>query len=294
LYRAREKIRAERISLEAPLPASLPGRLDAVLHTLYLLFNEGYNSSHPDQLIRHDLCEEAMRLSLLLTRNAVTCVADAEALLALFCFQASREDARISDNGAIVLLKDQDRSKWNTALIERGKYYLERSSGGERLSVYHIEAAIAGCHMRAASFDDTDWALMIELYKVLSGMKPGPIVSLNLAIAIGYCHSPTAGLDALKEITGLEGHYLYHAAMGDFHARNGNESEAQGCYAKASALTASRAEKSLLASKEAGLRSTIRRKGTDGLAHDSLMGDKVSADFDERNIPFDDRLPKRV
>ncbi|HTF19516.1 MAG TPA: sigma-70 family RNA polymerase sigma factor, partial [Chryseolinea sp.] len=125
LYRAREKIRDERISLEAPLPAAMSGRLDAVLHTLYLLFNEGYNSSHPDQLIRHDLCEEAIRLCILLTRNAFTDRAATRALLALLCFQASREDARLNNDGSIVLLRDQDRSKWNAALIERGKYFLE-------------------------------------------------------------------------------------------------------------------------------------------------------------------------
>jgi RNA polymerase sigma-70 factor (ECF subfamily) len=253
LYRAREKIREEKISLEAPPPSDMTGRLGAVLHTLYLLFNEGYNSSHPDQLIRHDLCEEAIRLCILLTRNVITDTGETRALLALLCFQASREDARISADGSIILLKDQDRSRWNASLIERAKYYLERSANGEHVSVYHIEAAIAGCHARAVTFDQTDWSLIAELYTILCEMKPGPIVSLNLAIAIGYSQSPQAGLEALQMITGLDDHYLYHAAMGDFHARIGNDAEAQRCYDTAARLTASHAEKNLIALKQSEL-----------------------------------------
>lgn len=253
LYRAREKIREERISLEAPPPSTITGRLEAVLHTLYLLFNEGYNSSHPDQLIRHDLCEEAIRLCILLTRNAFTDTPDTRALLALLCFQASREDARIKPDGSIVLLKDQDRTKWNASLIERAKFYLERSADGDHVSVYHIEAAIAGCHARASTFDETDWGMIAELYTILAVIKPGPIVSMNLAIAMGYSQSPKAGLDALMLIKGLDDHYLYHAAMGDFHARIGNELDAQRCYDQAARLTASRAERNLLALKQSGL-----------------------------------------
>jgi RNA polymerase sigma factor (sigma-70 family) len=258
LYRAREKIRDERISLEAPVPAAMSGRLEAVLHSLYLLFNEGYNSSHPDQLIRQDLCGEAIRLCILLTRNIVTDVAATRALLALLCFQGAREDARIGKDGAIVLLKDQDRSKWNTALIERGKYFLERSVDDEHVSVYHIEAAIAGCHARAQTFEQTDWKLISDLYGILVEMKPSPIVSLNLAIAVGYSQTPTAGLDALRKIRGLEDYYLYHAAMGDFHARNGNGYEAQRCYDRAAELTPSHAEKNLLAMKQTTVASAPR------------------------------------
>lgn len=253
LYRAREKIRDERISLDAPAPAAMPGRLDAVLQTIYLLFNEGYNSSHPDELIRHDLCEEPIRLCILLTRNPVTDVSETRALLALLCFQASREDARTGIDGKIILLKDQDRSKWNMALIEQGKSFLERSSDGDAISAYHIEAAIAGCHARASAFENTDWKMITGLYSILSQIKPGPIVSMNLAIAMGYSRSPTVGLDALRSITGLEDYYLYHAAMGDFYARLGNHAQAQQCFRTAAELTASQPEKDLLAMKQAAL-----------------------------------------
>lgn len=249
LYRAREKIREGNISLESPLPATLPGRTDAVLHTLYLLFNEGYNSSHPDRLIRNDLCEDAIRLTLLLTKSKLTDSAKVKALLALMCFQASREDARIDSDGSIKLLKDQDRSLWNQDLIEKGKYYLESSADGDEYSEYHIEAAIAGCHAAVLSFEGTDWTRMVALYEILALMKPGPIIELNKAIAIGYSKSPQEGLDALNTITTLKDHYLYHAARGDFFVSMGNLESAKSCYEESLRLTRSNAEKNLLHQK---------------------------------------------
>ncbi|MBL0743382.1 RNA polymerase sigma factor [Chryseolinea lacunae] len=256
LYRAREKIREERISLEAPVPANLPGRLDAVLQSLYLLFNEGYNSSHPDQLIRHDLCAEAMRLCLLLVNNAMTRAPETSALLALMCFQASRADARLRDDGNIILLKDQDRSQWNKALIEKGKFYLEQAAEGERFTEYHIEAAIAGCHSRAASFAETAWDDIEHLYTLLLNMKDSPIIALNRAIAIRYSVSPAAGLEALLAINALSQHYLYHAALGDVYVELKEFEAARSCYALAKTLTPSMAEKKLLQLKIDTLTST--------------------------------------
>jgi predicted RNA polymerase sigma factor len=249
LYRAREKIREENITLEAPVPANLPGRLDAVLHSLYLLFNEGYNSSHPDHLIRHDLCEESMRLCLLLVNNQMTGIPKAKALLALMCFQASRAEARIHADGSIILLKDQDRSRWSQQLIEKGKYYLDYSAEGDAFSEYHIEAAIAACHAHAKSFDETDWGQIHRLYSVLAVIKPSPIIELNKAIALGYAKSPVEGLAALKKIEDLQHHYLYHAAIGDFHTEIGNAAQARMSYETAISLTPSNAEKKLLKSK---------------------------------------------
>jgi RNA polymerase sigma factor (sigma-70 family) len=250
LYRAREKIREENISLEAPVPASLPGRrLDAVVHSLYLLFNEGYNSSHPDELIRHDLCGEAMRLCFLLVNNKVTNVPKVKALLALMCFQASRAEARTCNEGSIILLKDQDRSRWNQPLIEKGKYFLEQAAEGEGFSEYHIEAAIAGCHAHAKAFDETDWSQILDLYSILSDIKPGPIIELNKAIATGYAISPVDGLKALQNIRALDHHYLYHSALGDFYVELGDVENARECYEKAITLTPSNAEKKLLSAK---------------------------------------------
>jgi predicted RNA polymerase sigma factor len=219
------------------------------LHSLYLLFNEGYNSCHTDHVIRQDLCLEAMRLCLLLVQNKITNTPKANALLALMCFQASREESRISSDGSIILLKDQDRRRWHQPLIEKGKYFLEQAAQGEDFSEYHIEAAIAGCHLKAQTFQETDWEQIFQLYAALAQLKPSPVVELNKAIALGYASSPTDGLAALKKITALQDHYLLHAAIGDFQFTLRNFEEARKCYTKAIALTHSHAEKKLLAQK---------------------------------------------
>jgi len=249
LYRAKEKIKEEKISLDVPVPAHIPGRLEAVLHALYLLFNEGYNSSHPDQLIRHDLCEEAIRLCLLLTKNSLTDMPQTKALLALLCFQASREDARVDANGSIVLLKNQDRSRWNRPLIERGKYFLEKAGESDEVTEYHLEAAIAGCHAEAPSFEKTDWRSIEKIYEILLKVKPGPVVQLNHAIALRYAQSPAAALSALDKISGLFNHYLFFATKGDFLLALGEAQQARSCYEKALSMTTSLAEQKLLQQK---------------------------------------------
>jgi RNA polymerase sigma factor (sigma-70 family) len=249
IYRAREKLREEKINLDAPAPAHLPGRLDAVLHTLYLLFTEGYNSSHPEQLIRADLCEDAMALCLLLTRHPVTNTPPTRALMALMCFQVSRHDARLDPEGSIILLSDQDRSKWSQPLIEKGKYYLEGASETDEVSEYHLEAAIAGCHASAPTFAATDWGTIEKIYRILEKVKPGPIVQLNHAIAVRYAQSAAAGLEALNKISGLFNHHLYYATKGDFLSELGNANEARACYQKSLSLTEASAVKKLLRKK---------------------------------------------
>ena len=143
LFRTKEKLRNEKISLDYPGAEAMPGRIEAVLKTVYLLFNEGYNSSHPQKLIREDLCEEAMRLTIMLTENPKTDLPQTNALLALMCFHVSRFSARLDDKGFIILLKDQDRNQWNHFLIKKGNEYLSRSASGETMHAFHIEAAIA-------------------------------------------------------------------------------------------------------------------------------------------------------
>jgi RNA polymerase sigma-70 factor (ECF subfamily) len=249
LYRAREKIRAEKIDLEVPLIAELPQRLEAVLHTLYLFFNEGYNSSHPERLIRQDLCEEAIRLCLLLTRNSLTDTPEANALLALMCFQASREEARLSSSGEIILLKDQDRDLWNKKLIEKGLMYLNAATREDTFSEYYIEAAIGACHAIADRFETTNWTSIHNLYEALSKIKPGPVVELNRAIALGYSVSPKSGLEALLKIKGLEETHLYYAALGDFYRETNDRKNSLVAYEKAIALATSGQEKELLIKK---------------------------------------------
>jgi RNA polymerase sigma factor (sigma-70 family) len=253
LYRAREKIRVENIALEVPAPSSLSARLEVVLHTLYLFFNEGYNSSHPDQLIRYDLCEEAIRLCLLLTGNSITNTPQTNALLALMCLHASREAARLNSAGEIVLLKDQDRMLWNKALVEKGLSYLNLASEGAHLSEYHLEAAIAAHHALAGNFEQTDWKEIFHLYRSLAVIKPGPVVEMNKAIALGYWKSAGEGLEALLRIRGLEETHLYHAVLGDFYFEVNDHKNSMQAYDKALSLVSSKQERELLQKKRATL-----------------------------------------
>jgi RNA polymerase sigma factor (sigma-70 family) len=253
LYRAREKMREDKIALEVPAPAALPARLDAVLHAIYLLFNEGYHSAHPDKLIRHELCAEAIRLALLLRQNAVTAHPVVHALLALMCFQASREEARTAEDGSIVLLKDQDRGRWNRALIKKAEYFLEISATGEEISAYHVEASIASCHAQAATFEDTAWDRIVQLYNLLETMKPGPIVALNRAIAIGFASTPSAGIEALKAIPDMQHDHVCLSALGDFYAADQAFAEARLSYERALQQVPTAAGRTLLQRKLAAL-----------------------------------------
>lgn len=248
IYRAKEKIKAEGIELVLPPAAQLPARLDAVLHSLYLLFNEGYNSSQPDNLIREDLCEEALRLAYLLTQNNITNGPRTAALLALFCFQASRLGARLDEAGHIVLLKHQDRSRWHQPLIRQGNYFLEQATGQET-SVYHLEAAIAWLHATAKSFEATDWKAIHYLYTVLHTHHRTDIIALNKAIAAGYAIDRQTAIAELKELKGLENYYLYHTALGELYFEEEETEEALRCFRRAAALTTSFAERQLLQTK---------------------------------------------
>lgn len=215
IFRAKEKLREEKINLDMPVQGFLSDRMDALLKVLYLLFNEGYHPSESHAQTREDLCEEAMRLAYLLTQNPLTRQPKVLALMALMCFQASRFNARASSNG-FVSLEQQDRSLWNMMLMSQGFSLLEQSSEGNELSEYHVEAAIAAVHMKASSFQETNWRQLLSLYEVLENLKPGPIVALNRAIAIGYARSYQEGLDALMKIPGLTNNHYYYAALGNF------------------------------------------------------------------------------
>lgn len=184
LYRAKEKIRQDGIRLEVPDGPHLLSRLNDVLKSIYLLFNEGYNSSHPDTLIRRDLCEEAMRLALLLTQTPRTQTPAVDALLALMCFQAARFDARTDESGAIVLLADQDRSRWNPDLVRQGEDYLNRSAGGDVLSEYHLEAGIARLHCLVPTYEATDWPTVLCYYDLLLAQKSLSVVALHRTVEL--------------------------------------------------------------------------------------------------------------
>lgn len=249
IYRAKEKIRSESIELEVPAGAELSVRTDAVLKTLYLLFNEGYNSSHPEKLIREDLCAEAMRLCLLVTMQKQTGYPRGKALLSLMCFQASRLSARLDDKGNIILLKYQDRSKWYRPLVQKGFDYLDAAAEPFEESPYHLEAAIASLHAASPSFEATDWKTIYHLYELLYHMQPGPVIALNKAIASAYAMSKQQALEQLQQIKGLEQHHLYHASIGEMYFELEEKALAKKCFEKAFQLTSSQTERQLLLQK---------------------------------------------
>jgi RNA polymerase sigma factor (sigma-70 family) len=249
IYRAKEKVKADDIGLDVPSGDELFPRLDAVLKSLYLLFNEGYNSSNPDSLIRDDLCAEALRLCYLLSEHTLTNLSRTRALMALFCFQASRLAARLDDKGNIILLKFQDRSKWNRELIKRGFYYIDAATDGKEVTKYHFEAAIASIHAAALSFENTDWKSIYHLYDKFYELEPGPIVALNKAIASAYAISRENALNELLKIKGLEKYYLYYASTGEMYFDLNKKEEAKVYFEKALHLTASLSEQQLLQEK---------------------------------------------
>jgi RNA polymerase sigma factor (sigma-70 family) len=250
IFRAREKIRSEGIDLELPDPEELSVRLDSVLQALYLLFNEGYNSSHPDQLIREELCEEAIRLAYLLTGQPLTNLPRTNALLSLFCFQASRLRARQDKEGQIILLRYQDRSVWYQPLIDKGRYYLQQAFDQEGPpSIYHFEAAIASLHASASSFEATSWKEIHFLYQQLYKLHPSPVVAMNRAIALAYSGEPHQGLNELLQLSGLEQYQFYHSALGELYRETGNNTAALASFESARNLTVSPFEKKLMEEK---------------------------------------------
>ncbi|MEO5562274.1 MAG: sigma-70 family RNA polymerase sigma factor [Chitinophagaceae bacterium] len=249
IYRAKGNIKSGGINLEVPQGDELPGRLDVVLKSLYLLFNEGYNSSNPDFLIRDDLCAEALRLCYLLSEHSLTNLSRTRALMALLCFQSSRLQARLDDKGKIILLKFQDRTKWKRELIQRGFHYIDSATDGKDISKYHFEAAIASIHAAALSFEQTDWKSIYHLYETLYQLDPGPIIALNKAIASAYAISRENALKELMEIKGLEQYYLYYASAGEMYLDLNKKEEAKSCFEKAMRLTSSISEQQLLLEK---------------------------------------------
>ena len=253
LYRTREKIRQEGIALEVPLGADLPPRLDGVLQAVYLLFSEGYHSASSDEVIRHALCDEALRLADLLARHPVVGLPKTQALFSLLCFQASRFEARLDQGGQIILLEDQDRRRWDQALIARGFAQFTRSASGGEVSDYHLEAAIASYHAQADSLESTNWQAIFYLYQLLWQCRPSAIVAFNRAIALGYANGAAAGVEALLAITSLGDNHFYHAALGDFYRKTGDVENSQGAYRMAWTLAVLSREKQVIDRKIAAL-----------------------------------------
>jgi RNA polymerase sigma-70 factor (ECF subfamily) len=236
LTRTKQRIRDAGIGFSIPEGAELTERLDGVLAALYLLFNEGYKASAGERLVREELCQEAVRLTALLVEHPAGNTPRAHALLALMLLTAGRFPARIDKDGALLRLDDQDRSKWNPALIDRGLAHLAEAARGAELSEYHLQAGIAAIHCMAADYASTDWAGILRHYDELSRIKPSPIVALNRAVAMAHVHGPQAGLAAVAAIPQrerLESHYLLHAVVGELQWRLKNDKAAAASFRRA-------------------------------------------------------------
>jgi RNA polymerase sigma-70 factor (ECF subfamily) len=244
LQRARARLREH-----AEVQSIDPERVHGVLHVLYLLFNEGYSSAQPDRLIRRELCDEALRLALMLKEDPAGALPETDALVALMCFHAARFDARVDGMGGLLLLEEQDRSLWDRELVERGLAHLASSARGETLSRYHAEAGVAAEHCLAPSYAETNWEQIVRLYEVLERIAPSPLNVLNGAIALAEWKGPDAGLAALAAIeppSWLLGYYLWDATLGELHRRRGNRDLALAHTQRALAAAPTNPEKALL------------------------------------------------
>ncbi|MDX6291621.1 MAG: polymerase sigma-70 factor, subfamily [Kribbellaceae bacterium] len=244
LVRARGKIRDAGIPYRVPHEADLPERLRAVLAVVYLIFNEGYAASSGDDLVREDLCAEAIRLGRLLT-ELMPDEPEATGLLALMLLLESRRPARTSVDGDLVLLAAQDRGLWDRGLIAEGQDLVRRCLRRNQPGPYQIQAAINAVHSDAPSTDATDWGQILQLYDQLLAAAPSPVVALNRAVAVAEVEGPAAGL-ALVEGMELDGYYLFHAIRADLLKRLGRAAEAASAYEAATDRTSNAAERAFL------------------------------------------------
>ena len=238
IVRAKGKIRDARIPYQVPAPAELPERLEAVLRVVYLVFNEGYSASSGNELTRHDLSAEAIRLGRLVVE--LLPAPEAVGLLALMLLQESRRAARTSPSGEIVLLDDQDRSLWNREQIAEGSRLVRTALESRRFGPYTLQAAIAAVHAEAPEASATDWAEIVGLYDALLRLDDSPVIELNRAVALAMRDGPAAGLAAIDAIVArgdLRDYRLVHAARAEFCRRLGRTAEALAAYRKALALT---------------------------------------------------------
>ncbi len=249
LARARAKIRNAGIPYRVPPADLLPERLDALLAVIYLIFNEGYVATSGDQLIRRELCSEAIRLCRalveLLPEDPLS--AEARGLLALMLLHDSRRDARVSAAGELVLLEDQDRSKWDQAQIRAGIAILGNALLMHNAGPYQIQAAISAVHAGASSADQTDWPQIADLYGVLARLTPSPIVEVNRAVAVAMAEGPQAGLSLLLPLHDqMDDYYPYHVARADLLRRTHQSEAAADAYQQALALCGNSAERAYL------------------------------------------------
>lgn len=262
LYRAKEKIRNSSIPFSIPQGVALEQRLEVASLTLYLLFNEGYHSTIGDGAIKKELCLEAVRLTKMLA-DRFKPNQQLNALLALMCFHIARFDARIDNRGAIVLFEDQDRTVWNSEMIQMGMHYFKRSMQDKHLSPYHVEARIAAEHCLSESFDTTNWQLIYDQYMILQKLKPNPVIQLNLAIILSKTEGIEASLsllDDLSKTSELKDYHLLPATQGAFHMELHHYQEAIVYFEKVLHQKTSEMERSLIETKVQRCKNRLSQK----------------------------------
>jgi predicted RNA polymerase sigma factor len=249
IVRAKKTLADAQVPFELPPRDQLAERLASVLEVIYLIFNEGYSATAGDDWLRPALCEDALRLGRVLAQ-LMPAEPEVHGLLALLEIQASRTRARVGPDGQPVLLLDQDRSRWDQLLIRRGLAALERAQAlGDRLGRYGLQAAIAACHARARTADETDWVRIAALYHALATLAPNPVVDLNRAVAVGMAFGPARGLeivDGLLEEPSLKSYHLLPSVRGDLLSRLDRWDEAAAEFERAAEMTKNERERTLL------------------------------------------------
>jgi RNA polymerase sigma-70 factor, ECF subfamily len=248
LVRAKRQIRERRLTLDLPRGSELKRRLDSVLEVLYFMFNEGYAVHEGEDLIRQDLCMEALRLGRLVASSSIA-EPRVHALIALMALQAARLPARVNQAGDLVLLEDQDRGQWDRQLIGLGFHHFDRSMAGDEVSEYHAQAAIAATYARAADSQSTDWPVILHLYDQLLAINPSPVVALNRAVAVAKVHGAAAALAAVEPLAGdpkLADYYLLPAVRGHLLHELGRPADAAACFRAALECPCSEPERRFL------------------------------------------------
>jgi RNA polymerase sigma factor (sigma-70 family) len=249
LTRAKQRLRGARIPFEIPAGEELARRMDGVLQSLYLLFNEGYKASCGEKLVHEEICQEAIRLTGLLAEHAVGNLPKTHALLALMLLNAARLSTRVDGEGNLLRLREQDRARWEQPMIACGMFHLAQSAAGEEISEYHLEAGIAACHCAAGDYASTDWRQILELYDRLIDLNDSPVVALNRAVALAEVHGPQAGIDAVQEIQNLqslESYHLLYAVLGEFELRLNHSQAAAANFQKSLRLAEIKSEQVFL------------------------------------------------
>jgi len=249
LVRAKQKIRDAQIRFEIPEGEELSRRLDGVLQSLYLLFNEGYKASSGDKLVREDICAEAIRLTGSLAEHPAGNQPKTHALLALMLLNAARIPSRVDIEGNLLRLQEQDRSRWNQVLLARGMFHIAQSAAGSEVSEYHLQAGIAAVHCAARDYAATDWPQILDLYDRLMEFDDSPVIALNRAVALAEVRGPQAGIEAvaaIRNLQSLDSYYLLHAVLGEFEARLNHHNAAAAHFRKSLQLAEIKSEQVFL------------------------------------------------